>query len=72
MGKGSYYDNIFIERLWRSLKYEEVYIREYRDGMDARRSIGRYVEFYNHVRPHASLQANTPSMVYRGKVELRK
>ena len=54
-GKGSYRDNIFIERLWRTVKYEEVYLKAYQDGREARISIGRYFRFYNTERPHQSL-----------------
>lgn len=58
-------DNIFIERLWRSLKYEEVYLRDYRLVPEARAGIGRYFQFYNYHRPHQSLEYRTPAAVYR-------
>jgi putative transposase len=59
-GKGRYLDNIFIERLWRSLKYEEVYIKAYGSVVEARRSLGEWLAFYNNVRPHQSLAYRTP------------
>jgi putative transposase len=59
-GKGSWRDNVFIERLWRSIKYEEVYLRAYETVADARASIGRYMAFYNARRPHSSLDRMTP------------
>ena len=63
-GKGSWRDNIFIERLWRSIKYEEVYLRAYETVSDARASIGRYLAFYNGRRPHSSLDRQTPDQAY--------
>jgi putative transposase len=63
-GKGSWRDNVFVERLWRSVKYEEVYLRAYESGGDARASIGRYLAFYNERRPHSSLDARTPDEAY--------
>jgi putative transposase len=65
-GKGRYLDNIFIERLWRSLKYEEVYIRAYGSVAEARRSLGVWLAFYNDVRPHQSLEYRTPREVFEG------
>jgi len=53
-GKGSWRDNVFVERLWRSVKYEEVYLRAYGTVSEARTSIGRYFEFYNSGRPHVA------------------
>jgi putative transposase len=58
-GKGAWRDNVFVERLWRSVKYEEVYIKAYDSVGEARTSIGRYLEFYNHRRPHSSLDGTT-------------
>jgi putative transposase len=58
------YDNIFVERLWRSLKYEEVYLRDYRIIPEARRGICDWFEFYNHHRPHQALDYRTPAEVY--------
>jgi putative transposase len=63
-GKGSYSDNRFIERLWRTVKYEEVYLKAYQDGRDARISSGNYFHFYNTERPHQSLGYRTPAEVY--------
>ena len=64
-GRGRFLDNIFIERLWRSLKYEAVYLHELRDGLDAARIIGSWFDFYNEVRPHSSLGGRTPGEAYR-------
>ena len=60
-GKGSYTDNLFIERLWRSLKYEEMYLKAYTDGREARSQIGEYFRFYNTQRPHQALGYRTPA-----------
>lgn len=68
-GKGSYNDNLFIERLWRTVKYEEVYLKVYRDGRDARHSLDSYFRFYNTERPHQSLGYQTPGEVYTGAME---
>jgi putative transposase len=65
-GKGRYLDNIFIERLWRSLKYEEVYIRAYDSVAEARRSLGVWLAFYNDLRPHQSFEYRTPREVFEG------
>ena len=54
-GRGSYSDNLFIERLWRTVKYEEVYLKAYEDGREARVGIGEYFRFYNAARPHQAL-----------------
>jgi putative transposase len=63
-GKGSWRDNVFVERLWRSVKYEEVYLRAYASVSEARASISRYLDFYNRKRPHSSLDARTPDCAY--------
>jgi len=63
-GKGAWRDNVFVERLWRSVKYEEVYLRAYETVGEARSSIGRYLEFYNGRRPHSSLDDCTPDQAY--------
>jgi putative transposase len=65
-GKGRYLDNIFIERLWRSLKYEEVYIKAYDSVAEARRSLGVWLAFYNDERPHQSLGYRTPREIFEG------
>jgi putative transposase len=63
-GKGSWRDNVFVERLWRSVKYEEVYLRAYETVSEARASIASYFSFYNSRRPHSSLDRKTPDAVY--------
>jgi len=63
-GKGSYRDNLFIERLWRTVKYEEVYLHAYQDGREARAGIGEYFRFYNTERPHQALGYRTPAEVF--------
>lgn len=63
-GRGAWRDNVFVERLWRSVKYEEVYLRAYDSVSDARASLGRYLDFYNSRRPHSSLGARTPEQAY--------
>ena len=75
-GKGAWRDNVFVERLWRAIKYEEVYLRAYTSVPEARASIGRYIVFYNTVRrrtrtngvclltPHSSLDGKTPDQAY--------
>jgi len=63
-GKGSYNDNLFIERLWRTVKYEEVYLKAYQDGREARIGLGQYFRFYNAERPHQSHGYRTPAEVF--------
>ena len=63
-GRGRCFDNIFTERLWRTVKYEEVYINEYDDVWDAHEHLGRYWRFYNTERPHQSLGYKTPHEVH--------
>ena len=63
-GKGAWRDNVFVERLWRSIKYEEVYLKAYDSVSEARASIGRYLAFYNGRRPHSSLDRRTPDQAY--------
>jgi len=65
-GKGRCIDNVFVERVWRSLKYEEVFLHAYDDLDEARAGIGRYFEFYNFKRPHQALGYQTPDAFYRG------
>ena len=60
----SYNDNLFIERLWRSVKYEEVYLKAYHDGREARIGLGNYFRFYNAERPHQTHEYRTPAEVY--------
>lgn len=68
-GKGAWRDNVFIERFWKTLKYEEVYLRAYDTVSEARASLARYVEFYNARRPHSSIEERTPDEAY---FEMRK
>ena len=63
-GRGAWRDNVFVERLWRSVKYEEVYLRAYETVAEARKLIGRYLEFFNAKRPHSSLGGRTPDHAY--------
>ena len=65
--KGRAFDNIFIERLWRSVKYEEVYIKAYASLKEAYDNLSEYFRFYNNERPHQSLEYKTPYEVYFGK-----
>jgi putative transposase len=69
-GKGAWRDNVFIERFWRTVKYEEVYLRAYDSVAEARSSIGRYVEFYNGRRPHSALDRRTPDQAYYAPLPL--
>jgi len=69
-GRGAWCDNVFVERLWRSVKYEEVYLRAYDSVAEARASIGRYITFYNGRRPHSSLDARTPDQAYFNHVPM--
>jgi len=64
-------DNVFVERLWRSVKYEEVYLRAYDGVSEARASIGRYRDFYNGRRPHSSLDRRTPDQAYFTPLSIR-
>ena len=70
-GKGAWRDNVFVERLWRSVKYEEVYLRAYDSVSEARTSIGRYFDFYNRRRPHSSLDDATPDQAYFNPLPIR-
>jgi putative transposase len=63
-GKGCWRDNVFVERLWRSIKYEEVYLHAYESVSQARAGLGKYIQFYNSKRPHSSLARRTPDQVY--------
>jgi len=65
-GRGRFFDNIFVERLWRTVKYEEVYVNDYVSVPVARKGLRDYFEFYNTERPHASLAGKTPFKVYYG------
>ena len=65
-GRGCWRDNVFLERLWKSIKYEEVYLYAYDSVSEARRGLERYLTFYNHRRPHSTLDGSTPDKVYFG------
>ena len=69
-GKGAWRDNVFVERLWRTIKYEEVYLKAYETVSDARASIGSYLNFYNHRRRHSSLDRQTPDQAYFNTLSL--
>jgi putative transposase len=70
-GKGAWRDNVFVERLWRSVKYEEVYLKAYDSVSEARLSLGRYLDFYNSRRPHSTLDGITPDDVYFTQLPFR-
>ena len=70
-GRGAWRYNVFVERLWRSVKYEEVYLRAYDSVSEARASIGRYFDFYNGRRPHTSLDGSTPDQAYFNPLPIR-
>ena len=70
-GKGCWRDNVFVERFWKTLKYEEVYLKAYETVSEARESIGRYVVFYNQRRPHRALKGCTPDAAYFAARELK-
>ena len=65
-GKGAWRDNLFVERLWKSVKYEEVYLHAYDSVPEAQQGLARYFTFYNQGRPHSALDGRTPDMVYFG------
>jgi putative transposase len=67
-GRGRWIDNVFIERLWRSLKYEDIYLKGYADGREAKAGIAEWLAFYNHRRPHQALTNRTPMAVWRDGV----
>jgi putative transposase len=68
-GRGRFMDNIFIERLWRSIKYEEVHLKAYADGREARAGIGSWMTFYNFRRPHQAMNNQTPMAVWRAGMD---
>ena len=68
-GKGRYSDNIFVERLWRTVKYEEVYLKAYANVTEARRELDACFRFYNDLRPHQALGYRTPAEVFHGEEE---
>jgi putative transposase len=63
-GKGCWRDNVLIERFWKTIKYQEVYLKAYESASDARANIRRFIDFYNSVRGHSSLQGQTPDSIY--------
>lgn len=69
-GRGRFMDNIFIERLWRSIKYEEVHLKAYADGREARAGIGAWMTFYNHSRPHQAMNNKMPMTVWRAGIDV--
>ena len=72
-GKGRALDNVFVERLWRTLKYEEVYLHDYQSVSESRLAIGWYLRFYNFERPHQALGYKTPFQVYaQGRTDRQK
>ena len=71
-GKGRYADNIFVERLWRTVKYEEVYLKAYVNAVEARRELGAYFRFYNNQRPHQALGYWIPAEVFHGNQAVRE
>ena len=64
-GRGRAIDNVFIERLWRTVKYEDIYLREYADGHELHAGLARYFHFYNYERPHSALENKTPASYYQ-------
>jgi putative transposase len=71
-GKGRCLDNVFVERLWRSVKYEDIYLRRYETVPQLSKGLGRYFPFYNEERPHQSLDYRKPGQVYReGRIRRR-
>ena len=71
-GKGAWRDNVFVERLWRSVKYERVYLKRYESVSEARRDVADYIQWYNTQRPHSSLQDQTPDEAYYAKLPAMK
>ena len=71
-GRGRWLDNVFIERLWKTVKYEEVYLRAYESVSDAKASLATYFDFYNARRPHTSLDRMTPDQIYCQALPLPK
>ena len=68
-GRGRWMDNVFIERLWRSLKYECVFLNAFETGGEARTGIGRWIDFYNQRRPHSALGDRTPDEAYASEIQ---
>jgi len=66
-GRGRALDNVFIERLWRSVKYEDIYLKDYSNGADVSEGLGQWFDFYTYRRPHQGLGGHTPYEVYHGQ-----
>jgi len=71
-GKGRAFDNVFVQRFWRTLKYEDIYLKGYEIVVECRKALGEYINRYNDIREDSSLDENTPSDVYFGRVKLEK
>jgi len=71
-GKGAWRDNVFVERLWRTVKYEHVYLHAYASTSEAKSQLGTYVQFYNQRRPHSRLDRQTPDRVYFKSLSLQE
>jgi len=71
-GKGAWLDNIFVERLWRTIKYEQVYLHVYESTSEAKARLVHYFQFYNHYRPHSRLNWQTPDQVHFTKLSLQE
>ena len=71
-GGGRCFDNIFVERLWRTVKQEEVYLKEYEDVWEAEKSLSKYFDFYNHRRPYQSLGYRTPFGIYQKGLKIKE
>jgi len=72
VGRVRAFDNIFVERFWRTLKYEDVYLKGYETVAECRKGLGEYISRYNDIREHSSLDGNTPSDIYFGHVQLER
>ena len=71
-GKGRAMDNIMVERLWRTVKYEEIYLRDYESVKDLKQHLKIYFDFYNHLRPHQTFEGKTPAEIYWGETKQQK
>jgi len=68
-GRGRWQDNVLMERFWRTIKYENIYLHNFQSGLEVRKSIGEWMDFYNRVRPHSQIGGRTPDQLYFEKVE---
>jgi putative transposase len=71
-GKGCWRDNVFVERMWKSIKYEQIYLHAYNSVSDARAGIGKYLSFYNQRRPHTEHGGDTPDNTYFTAIDLKQ